>query len=37
MMECIVAKNVYGESGTVELRWRPKGNLFLVSDNMCCW
>ena len=37
MMECIVAKNVYGESGTVELRWRPKGNRFLVSDNMCCW
>lgn len=37
MMECIVAKNVYGKSGTVELRWRPKGNRFLVSDNMCCW
>lgn len=37
MMECIVAKNVYGESGTVELRWRPKDNRFLVSDNMCRW
>ena len=32
MMECIVAKNVYGESGTVELRWRPKaiGSLFRI-------
>ena len=37
IMECIVVKNVYGEIGTVELRWRPKGNRFLVSDNMCCW
>lgn len=34
IVECIVAKNLCGETGTVELRWMPENTWLLAPDDM---